>query len=238
VTVDSHAFCIDVGLSVWPGGVVEVREGPDSEGQRVTILRGSESTRAAIVEAARQLLTERGEAGVKVRSVCQRVGMTTGALYGYFPTREHLISAAYASELTRSIAAFADAFNDAPGGDSGAVDQSEEISQVLSEHGRALRLAWLAATLRAQYDPALMVVVSAEQRRLMTVLADRVALGQTRGIVDGDLDPLAVAAVTFGSSLGVSAMWPLFADKPDFGQRVADVWARMKFRAIPSDSTD
>jgi AcrR family transcriptional regulator len=47
-------------------------------------------TRRALLEAARELLQERGYAGTTLEAVAERAGMSTGAIYGNFKNRSDL----------------------------------------------------------------------------------------------------------------------------------------------------
>jgi len=50
-------------------------------------------TRAALIEAARELVRERGYDGTTLQDVAARAGMTSGAIYGNFRNREDLFVA-------------------------------------------------------------------------------------------------------------------------------------------------
>src|SRR5690349_5813996 len=52
-----------------------------------------ERTRAALLEAARELVRERGYERTTLEKVAKRAGMTTGAIYGNFKNREELFIA-------------------------------------------------------------------------------------------------------------------------------------------------
>src|SRR4029453_11066496 len=52
-----------------------------------------ERTRAALLEAARALVRERGHERTTLEKVAKRVGMTTGAIYGNFRNRDELFIA-------------------------------------------------------------------------------------------------------------------------------------------------
>jgi AcrR family transcriptional regulator len=68
--------------------------------------RDPQSTREAILEAARQQLSQDGKEGVSVAQVAQRAGVNRGTAYQHFQTREQLIeaTAAWVSEkLYRSV---------------------------------------------------------------------------------------------------------------------------------------
>jgi AcrR family transcriptional regulator len=50
-------------------------------------------TRAALLEAARAVVREKGHAGTTLEAVARRAGMTTGAIYGNFKNRDDLFIA-------------------------------------------------------------------------------------------------------------------------------------------------
>src|SRR6516225_3107666 len=52
-----------------------------------------ERTRAKLLEAARQLVREKGYEHTTLEAVANRAGMTTGAIYGNFKNREELFVA-------------------------------------------------------------------------------------------------------------------------------------------------
>jgi AcrR family transcriptional regulator len=54
-----------------------------------------EATRAALIEAARELFSKRGYAAVGTNEVVQRAGVTRGAMYHHFPDKRELFRAVY-----------------------------------------------------------------------------------------------------------------------------------------------
>jgi AcrR family transcriptional regulator len=60
------------------------------------------ATRGALVAAARQLFAERGFAGVSREEIVERAGVTRGAMYHYFASKEALFQAAY-EEVERDL---------------------------------------------------------------------------------------------------------------------------------------
>lgn len=64
-----------------------------SEARRKPKGNKRERTRAALLEAARALIREKGHARTTLEDVAARAGMTTGAIYGNFKNREELFIA-------------------------------------------------------------------------------------------------------------------------------------------------
>jgi AcrR family transcriptional regulator len=82
--------------------------------QRRTQAERSESTRGALVRAARGLFAEHGFAGVGTEEIVRTAGVTRGALYHHFEDKRDLFEAVYVQievELAEQIAAGALAAN-------------------------------------------------------------------------------------------------------------------------------
>ena len=64
----------------------------------------SETTRAALIDAARPLFAERGYADVATEEIVRRAGVTRGALYHHFDGKRELLAAVY-EQMEAEIAA-------------------------------------------------------------------------------------------------------------------------------------
>jgi AcrR family transcriptional regulator len=62
-----------------------------------------EATREALIEAARELFSERGYAAVGTNEVVQRAGVTRGAMYHHFPDKRELFRAVYEDTERRLV---------------------------------------------------------------------------------------------------------------------------------------
>jgi len=88
--------------------------GQTLESERRTQAERSESTRRALVEAARPLFAARGYAGVGTEEIVRSAGVTRGALYHHFGGKRDLFEAVYEqveADLAERIAAGALAAN-------------------------------------------------------------------------------------------------------------------------------
>ncbi len=82
--------------------------GPPAPPERRTQAERSEATRAALIEAARRLFSERGYAAVGTEEIVAAAGMTRGALYHHFDGKRELFEAVYEgveAQLAERIAA-------------------------------------------------------------------------------------------------------------------------------------
>jgi AcrR family transcriptional regulator len=81
--------------------------GPAVSAERRTQSERSESTRGALIEAARGLFAEHGYAGVSTEEIVRAAGVTRGALYHHFSGKRGLFEAVYErieAELAERIA--------------------------------------------------------------------------------------------------------------------------------------
>src|ERR687885_711771 len=79
-----------------------------AEGEHDRRAERGEATRAALVQAARELFSERGYAAVGTNEVVRRAGVTRGAMYHHFADKRELFRAAYEEtekELVQGLAA-------------------------------------------------------------------------------------------------------------------------------------
>jgi TetR/AcrR family transcriptional repressor of nem operon len=79
---------------------------PMATGETVKVTKEkSAENRAALIETAARLFRERGVDGVGVAEISKAAGLTHGALYAQFPSKQALVAAALAQGLARSHAA-------------------------------------------------------------------------------------------------------------------------------------
>jgi AcrR family transcriptional regulator len=81
--------------------------GSEATAERRTQAARSESTRGALIAAARVLFAERGYAGVGTEEIVRAAGVTRGALYHHFAGKQELFEAVYEQievELSERIA--------------------------------------------------------------------------------------------------------------------------------------
>lgn len=64
-----------------------------------TVGSAAEDTRRRILDAATELFNERGYAGTSIRDITERLGMTKGALYYHFASKDELLYAMVAPLL-------------------------------------------------------------------------------------------------------------------------------------------
>lgn len=144
-----------------------------SPAPRRTQAQRREGTIGALLDATVRCLAERGYAGTSTAAVCAEAGVSQGALFRHFPTRQALLVATAEHVATRQVEAFRAL--GAP-----RVETADEVAAVLG-HLRGLVLSpvnqtWRELLVAARADDALRAALhparESLQAQMLAVAAD------------------------------------------------------------------
>ncbi|GAA1979702.1 TetR/AcrR family transcriptional regulator [Amycolatopsis minnesotensis] len=136
--------------------------------------------RAAILDAAAELLAESGYAGCSMAAVAAKAGVATGSVYQHFPGKADLVVELFRRVVTREVDAVA-AAADRPG------TASERVLAVVNTFaGRALKAPRLAYALLAEPVDA---PIETERLVFRQAFRDIVARHVADGVRAGELTP-------------------------------------------------
>src|SRR3954470_20456 len=108
-----------------------------------------DAQRMRIIDAATELLADRGYAGCSIAAVSARAGVSTGTVYNHFAGKSELVAEVFRTVVTREVDAVRTAV------DLGASSAERTIALVETFAGRALKSPRLAYALLAEpVDPA------------------------------------------------------------------------------------
>jgi AcrR family transcriptional regulator len=162
--------------------------------------------RTAILEAAAQLIAERGYHAVRISDIAAEVGTSTGAVHYYFPGKQEVLTMALRHAVDRSFDR-----------------QSVELKQIDDAHQRLLKLfdlqlpriglvrdewsIWMQFWAEATIRPELRPIHNTYYARWHETVARIVVRGQRQGVFRADIDPETVAtrltALTDGAAIQV-----------------------------------
>lgn len=167
-----------------------------------------DAQRAAILDAAGELLAERGYAGCSVAAVAERAGVATGSVYKHFPGKADLVVELFRGIVNHEVDAVT-AAAELPG------DPAERVVAVFETFAnRALKAPRRAYALLAEpVDPA----IETERIVFRRVFRDVVARHISEGVRTGQLpaqDAELTAAALVGSATEV-LIGPLTTDSTD-----------------------
>lgn len=166
-----------------------------------------EATRARLVAVAIEALEQGGEQTIKVREVAAALGVSVGAVYHHFESREDLIVAARVAQFDGVISGDLEAIGD-------LVDRSDDVDTLrrgmrfltrAAHSGARARFRRLRAELAgvAGHNPELSAALGAAQDRCTSGLTEIVEIAQRKGLVRPDLDSRSVATFLQAITLGL-----------------------------------
>jgi len=171
----------------------------------------AEANRAALIETASRLFRQKGIDGVGVAEISKSAGLTHGALYAHFPSKEALAAEALAWSLEQSNAKLY----------SGTVDGEPDLERFLSDYlsvdrrddyadhcamaASASEIGRQDAVISSKFTEGYLVLVRAFERRVAANNQAVDALATATGIVAAMIGALSVARATAKARPEVSA---------------------------------
>jgi len=191
--------------------------------------RQSESSRAKILAAAVTLIEEKGEAGLRVVEVGALSGMSTASIYTHFDNRDDLVVAVRLEQFLQQVDAdvhfIGEVIDTAIDADD-LVARMREMSRLLTTPER-MENRWRRAEIlgAARRRPALAARLAAGQHQVNAAMAGLVKRGQSRGLINPNLDPMAVGILVQAYSFGM-----LLSDIDTEGSLDPDAWVDLVSR--------
>lgn len=184
----------------------------------MTVQLGEDTRRAAILDAAAQLIAERGYHAVRVADIAKVVGTSTGSVHYYFPGKNDVLTAALSHAMDRAFAR-----------------QSGELRRIDDAHQRLLKLidmqlprvgavrdewsVWMQFWAEATIRPELRPMHNSYYARWKDAVVRTIERGQQQGVFRPSADPditarrltamtdgLAIQVLTGAPNMTVSAM--------------------------------
>ncbi len=161
----------------------------------------TDDRRAAIAEAARALIVEKGVEGLRTRDIAERVGINVATLHYHVPTKEALIELVAESLQTQ----FRDQHVTRP---RRHLDVAERMAlefvdfrEVALERPQAM-LVFSELMERARRDERIAAAILPLKRRWRQTLVELLREGVDSGVFRPDLDPDAWATIIVSSMVG------------------------------------
>ena len=159
------------------------------------------SARDRILQAACELIAERGIGGARIAQIARMAGVSTALVHYHFQTREILLAETldYAFDVASSVRLRAAAENG--GGDSAAKRLADVVEQSLPSTDPARRewQLWAELWLGAARDPSLRPIAAQMYARYRTwiaaAIAEGIAAGEFAPVDAGDTADLAMALI-------------------------------------------
>lgn len=161
----------------------------------------ADARRAATVEAVVGLAAERNPSDITTTAIAQRMGLTQGALFRHFPTKDAILEAVMAWVAERLLARVDKVTRSA----TSAVDALEAVFMThidfVSEHPGVPRM--LFGELQRPEDTPAKRLVQTLVRRYGDRVHRLLETGKAQGTLDGGLDVEAASVLFIGSIQGL-----------------------------------
>lgn len=160
----------------------------------------SEETRAQLLEAAEACFSESGYDGAGVSEICRRAGVSKGAFYHHFSTKQAIFLELLSRWLEGLDTQIARARQNAPDVLAALVTIAGMVQQVFEAGGGRLPI-FLAFWMQAARDPAAWSVTVGHYRHYHALFAAMIA----DGIAEGSIAPTIQAAAAAQAIVSLGA---------------------------------
>lgn len=192
----------------------------------------SQAQRLRLVEAAIGVFAEQGYDASTVDAVCRASGVSKGAVYTYFASKEELFLAASEHVFEQRFRALEDTWRRQPGA-GGVEGVLEAFARSLLHSDRSFLRLWVEGFLVAARIPALAAMKTTYHRRFGTLLEEVLQSAQRAGDLDQSLD-VALAAdslMSLADGLMLHLLVPGLGPDTDravggMGEILAPLWGR------------
>ncbi|MCB0972400.1 MAG: TetR family transcriptional regulator [Acidimicrobiales bacterium] len=167
----------------------------------------SANTRERLVAAAVELVAERGYGGATAAAIARRAGLTTGAIYSNYRTKDELVATAMAARHERL---FQDALDVGADRDS----MAEVLVTVIATQAAAEHRALLESMAAAARDPELADALRERLDRRGAAVAQLLDAAKAAGRLDPDLDTASLAHLFHLIGLGNAVAQALGTPSP------------------------
>lgn len=166
------------------------------------------------------MFAEEGYAGVTVRDLAQRMGLTTGAIYAHFRNKADLLVEAIDARVATDV----DRSRDLP--ETTFRDYLTELNSRVAERAD-LRSLLVEGAVAARNDPAVRERLAAEQEQRLAEWVAEYEAAADRGELEAGLDMRAVVLMLWSMELGLGVIEGLGLEPPD-----AAAWGELTRRFV------
>jgi AcrR family transcriptional regulator len=174
----------------------------------------AERTRNAILDAAAQVFDERGFNGASLSEILSRAGVTKGALYFHFSSKEDLAKAITDEQLELDLPVITNPSTALQG----LIDASHVFGQSLYGNVR------VRASNRLVVESNFARPVPEVYRHWLKIFEEYLIAAKVAGDLRSEWEPKEAATWLGGSYLGVQIMSDVLTHRDDLRDRITELW--------------
>lgn len=140
--------------------------------------------RDQLLDAAARVFAAKGYAGTKIQDIVREAGLSTGAVYGRFESKDELLRAAVVAQRSRFAVAIPD--------DLRVADLIKYLARLSTSELSDAEAVRLEAFMAARREPEVAAAVAGAQREWRKAVEPFVRAAMADGTVASDVDPEAV----------------------------------------------
>ncbi|GMV80543.1 MAG: hypothetical protein AMXMBFR7_17270 [Planctomycetota bacterium] len=185
-----------------------------------------EAVAEMLVEAAEQVISEKGYDRATMQDIATAAGCATGTLYLYFKTKEELFNAMVAKHCS-AIVELAQAAMDAQTSPVGKLRAKiEATTDYFERHPQFYRVFYVAGpTVKATIQQSLHDEALEVYQALRQAEAEVVAAGQRQGVVRSDIAADELVDFMHALCVGTTARWITTGRVPPRAEQTRLLWA-------------
>ena len=177
--------------------------------------RRAEETRTKIMQVAEACFASQGYDATGLAEICRRAGVSKGAFYHHFASKQALFLALLNAWLERLDAQMEAIRAESPDVTTAILRMVEVMSPVFQERQSQLPII-LEFWIKAGHDPAIWQAAIAPYRRYRDYFAAMIQTGVDQGTLHTD-DPELIAQMLVSLAVGLLLQGLLDADETDWG---------------------
>jgi AcrR family transcriptional regulator len=210
---------IDTNRSVCFNGLVPSTRRPQARAQR---------TRQQIIEAAATAFAARGFEGVALNDIVRASGLTKGAFYFHFASKEELALAAFRAKQEELLGRLTGERGGAVAGAGQGAGALEALAALLRRRAELLAadpslrcVTRLGGDLMTRYGPG--SEFGEFQELALDLIGGLLARGQREGCIRRDLPPRQAAETIFAAIVGIDQLSQLMSHGEDLPRRTGEL---------------
>lgn len=179
----------------------------------------SEATRTRIIDAACGCFADRGWAKTSNGDIARAAGLTTGALYHYFPSKAALFAAVHRHVQGILLDVYQQAFREQGSCVAQLCAGLEAALALIGEHPTLAHFASIAS-LEIERHPELSAILAPDTQGIRPFFARVLAAGRRRGEIARDVDTEAVVNVLVSSLFGLAWLRSQVGRREDYAAAI------------------